>query len=492
MKAIVLARVSDKKQDSNEAQLMRLADYITFKNLEVWKKVEIEESSTKDDRVKFQEVIKIIEEANETIALVVDTVDRLQRSFRESVQLDDLRKLGKIEIHFYREGLVINKDSNSSDLLRWDMAVMFARSYVLQLSDNVKRKQEQMLRDGIYPSRPPFGYKRIPIEGKKDKTEIVIDEYASKLVKKVYELYATGAYSMDLVRKKIKEDYGIDWSKGYLDQVLKNSFYCGIMIWKGKAYPHRYELVISKVLFEQVQQLKASFNKRRYKFDGRLPYIYRGMLRCGHCGLSITPEKHKSIVYYHCTQYNGKHGAEWLTEDSITEQLGQVFKNLQVPDHIMNEILGSLNNVHQGKVEFQKEQYNKLTREHKELDKMLSNLYMDKLKGRITDNEYDKYYETFRNQLSEIDTKLAMLQDAEDNYYITAKYILELANRAYDLFISSEVEERRQLLKLVLSNLRVEGKKVQYEAVKPFDSILVSANSQSWLPGLDSNQQPTA
>ena len=64
---------------------------------------------------------------------------------------------------------------------------------------------------------------------------------------------------------------------------------------------------------------------------------------------------------------------------------------------------------------------------------------------RIIDNEYDKYYESFRNQLSEIDTKLAMLQDAEDNYYITAKYILELANRAYDLFISSEVEERRYL-----------------------------------------------
>lgn len=50
-----------------------------------------------------------------------------------------------------------------------------------------------------------------------------------------------------------------------------------------------------------------------------------------------------------------------------------------------------------------------------------------------------------------------MLQEAEDNYYITAKYLLELANRAYDLFISSEVEERRQLVKLVLSNLRIEG-----------------------------------
>lgn len=75
-----------------------------------------------------------------------------------------------------------------------------------------------------------------------------------------------------------------------------------------------------------------------------------------------------------------------------------------------------------------------------------------------------------------------MLQEAEDNYYITAKYLLELANRAYDLFISSEIEERRQLVKLVLSNLNVEGKKVRYDAIKPFDTILNYADSQLWLP----------
>jgi hypothetical protein len=59
-----------------------------------------------------------------------------------------------------------------------------------------------------------------------------------------------------------------------------------------------------------------------------------------------------------------------------------------------------------------------------------------------------------------MDTRIAILQEAEDNYYITVKYLLELANRAYDLFKSSEVEERRQLIKLVLSNLRVEDKKI--------------------------------
>jgi hypothetical protein len=56
--------------------------------------------------------------------------------------------------------------------------------------------------------------------------------------------------------------------------------------------------------------------------------------------------------------------------------------------------------------------------------------------------------------------------------------------------LSSEVGERRQLLKLVLSNLRVEGNNICYEAVKPFDTILAFSDSNSWLPRLDSNQEP--
>lgn len=50
MKAIILARVSDKKQDSNEAQVVRVSDYIKRTGLTVWKTYEIEESSTKGDR----------------------------------------------------------------------------------------------------------------------------------------------------------------------------------------------------------------------------------------------------------------------------------------------------------------------------------------------------------------------------------------------------------------------------------------------------------
>lgn len=59
-----------------------------------------------------------------------------------------------------------------------------------------------------------------------------------------------------------------------------------------------------------------------------------------------------------------------------------------------------------------------------------------------------------------------------------------MAKRAYDLFMGSEVEERRQLVKLVLSNLKVEGKTIRYEAVKPFDTIINYADRQAWLPSV--------
>ncbi len=52
--------------------------------------------------------------------------------------------------------------------------------------------------------------------------------------------------------------------------------------------------------------------------------------------------------------------------------------------------------------------------------------------------------------------------------------------------MSSEVQERRRIIKLVLSNLRVEDKLVCYKEIKPFDTILNYADRQAWLHLMDS------
>ncbi len=120
--------------------------------------------------------------------------------------------------------------------------------------------------------------------------------------------------------RKLKKIMGLHGPKAILGRVLTKPF----LLWnddrKGKLYPHRYPTIITKALFDQVQQIKEGFKKKPFKYAG-YPYIYRGLIRCDECGLSITPEKHKGHVYYHCTQYNGKHGAKWLREEEITEQL---------------------------------------------------------------------------------------------------------------------------------------------------------------------------
>ena len=91
----------------------------------------------------------------------------------------------------------------------------------------------------------------------------------------------------------------------------------------------------------------------------------------------------------------------------------------------------------------------------------------------------------------ELRVKISRLSVADEEYYLTSEYLLQLANRAYDLFMSSEVEEKRHLLKLTLQNLKLRGKKIDFELVKPFDQVFACTSRQSWLPRKDSNLRPS-
>lgn len=200
--------MSSKEQEDNNsipAQTRRLNEYAHRLELDIIDTYQLVESSTKANRTKFTEIIKQIKRSRVTIALVTDTIDRLQRGFRESVLLDELRRKGKIELHFMREGLIISQASNSADILRWDMGVMFAKSYVTQLSDNVRRSQEEKLRNGEWLSKAPFGYKNIARDGK---AWIEPDANAT-IVQCMFKLYATRSYSMQRLRELLAEEHNL-------------------------------------------------------------------------------------------------------------------------------------------------------------------------------------------------------------------------------------------------------------------------------------------
>ena len=84
------------------------------------------------------------------------------------------------------------------------------------------------------------------------------------------------------------------------------------------------------------------------------------------------------------------------------------------------------------------------------------------------------------------------LQTADEEYYITSSYILSLANRANELFLSSEPNIKRQLLKLVLQNCEIKDGTLRYSLNYPFSEIFNYTKRQEWHPWPDSNVAPLA
>jgi uncharacterized protein YjaG (DUF416 family) len=64
-----------------------------------------------------------------------------------------------------------------------------------------------------------------------------------------------------------------------------------------------------------------------------------------------------------------------LREEEITRQLEAVFQNMQIPQDIIDQIVETLNSVHQSKIEFHNQHFDKFTKEHKETTNMTDFTY---------------------------------------------------------------------------------------------------------------------
>lgn len=500
MKAIILARVSTKEQQeegqSIPAQTRRMVDYCCNRSFEDPEIFQITESSSKDTRKEFEKVIKFIKESKQPVALVVETIDRLQRSFRESVTLDDFRREGKLDLHFVRENLVLNKDSNSADLLRWDMGVMFARSYVLQLSDNVKRSREQKLRNREWPGKAPLGYKNVIRDGVKD---IEPDEQRAPLVREIFELYASGKYSMKGLAKLMKEKgltnnsvKGRAVTTSQIEATLKNPFYYGIMVTEGKEYPHRYPPLVSLYLFNKVKKVAESWNRQHFKRTNN-PYIFRGLIKCSDCGCAISPYiKKGKYIYYRCTNFYGHcHNVFNVKEEIIIEQVKKVFDRLKLPEEAVERLKSELKAIHESKSVYHKESVARIQKELNTITARYEKMYIDKIDGSITTDNYDKLLKQFKERENDLILQLEDHTKGNQGFYITANTILNLTNRAFEIFESSEPEEKTQLLKFILQNLELKGKKLVYELKNPFQGIAEYQKTGNWLWGPDSNRRPS-
>ena len=121
--------------------------------------------------------------------------------------IDELIRKEKVKLHFHREGMIIGKGASSTDILRWDFSVMGAKSYVLNLSENVRRSLEYKRRNGEWGGKAPLGY--LNQRDGNNKSTLIHDPERARLVRMLFEEYAKGCSSIssDLVR--IAREWGL-------------------------------------------------------------------------------------------------------------------------------------------------------------------------------------------------------------------------------------------------------------------------------------------
>lgn len=475
MKAVIYVRVSSKEQEregfSIDAQLEKCRKHAVDNGCEVVKEFIDVESAKQTGRTHFTKMIELLRKTP-VDAIICHKVDRLCRNFRDYVTVDELT----VKPMFVEEEFA----DNAAGKLTFGLKVLLAKHYIDNLSDEVKKGLRQKIAEGQWPHKAPYGYRNA---GPRKTIEIEPVEAGNVLY--LFKAYATGDYSLQAIRRKFKVD-GLIYtrnhavmSKGQLEHILKNPIYFGMMRINGNQYPGKHKPIISRELFQKVQETFQAANKPKMT---KREFAYAGLMICANCGCAITAEIKKGrYIYYHCTGSRGQCKVVYVQEEELDKQFEEVVKGLQIGDEYYDLIIKTLRESHKDEKEFYKKAVDGLRKRHSILKKRIAKAYEDKLDGVITEEQWLELTSGWQAQIDEIDVQLKAHSRSDYSYLEQGIRIIELAKNAYSSYLRQNQGERRKMIQMLLSNLKLDGRNLHYDYKKPFNFLVEGQNRPNWL-----------
>src|SRR3989339_1798786 len=230
MRYVIYARKSTEDEDrqvlSIEAQIFELREFAAKEKLEIVGPTFVETKTAKEPgRIKFAEMLSMIEKGKAD-GIISWHPDRLARNSVDG---------GKI-IYFVDCGLIKSLkfptfwfEPTPQGLFMLNIAFGQSKYFVDNLRENVKRGLRQKIRNGTWPSWAPVGY----LNNAKTRGIDVDSEKAPK-VKKLFEMYATGAYTLHSLANWCKKNglvgnLGKEIALSNVQSILQNIFYIELM-----------------------------------------------------------------------------------------------------------------------------------------------------------------------------------------------------------------------------------------------------------------------
>ncbi len=483
--AVVYARVSSKDQEregfSIPAQMKLLREYAQSRNFKIVQEFVDVETAKTTGRKKFGEMVRFLNETRSCRAVIVEKTDRLYRNFKDCVTLEDL----EVEIHLAKEGQIISKEAKSQTKLAHGIQVVIARNFVENLKEEVGKGMRQKAEQGIYPSRPPMGYRNNKVE-----RTIEVDPDRAPVPVRAFELYGTGKYSLSTLKKALTTEFGISVARANLEKVLKNPFYIGQFQWEDKLYNGTHTPLISYELFERVQDVFRGHNRPKYR---NREFAFAGLLTCAHDNCTVTAEiKKGKYTYYHCTGFRGKCGLPYFREEELANRLGAILKDIHIPDEILAQLNKSLLGDRDREREAVQREQERLQHRLVELRRRIDQAYVDKVDGKIPVGFWQRKSTEWQAQEQQILSAISVLGGRSPEHLVDAARALELANKAYFLYLKQKPTEQAKLLRIVLSNCALDAVSIYPTYRKPFDLIFRRAKKEEWYARVDSNHRPFA
>lgn len=491
MKYFLYCRKSSEAEDrqvmsieSQRSELLRVLRAVPGD--EVIEIIEESRSAMTPGRPKFESMMARIE-AGEADGIATWAPDRLARN-----SIDGGRIVYLLDRGVLRDLKFATYTFENNPQGKFMLQIMFGQSkyYSDALSENVKRGNRTKLENGWRPNRAPLGY-RNDLRAK----TVEIDPIYFPLVQRLFRLVATTGCTAQEAARIARDVWGfttppsnrkpgapLPFSTAH--RILTDRFYTGVIVWNGRTYPGRHAPAVSVENFERVQH-------RLRRPDAPRPqsrtFAYRGLIRCGACGLTVTAEHKQNrqghrYVYYHCSRRKaGEPCREPAVEvRALERQIAAFLATLAVEPQVHARVLADLDRKEANAGSIVEARVRDLQQALRETKRQSEALVPLRLSGAITEEEFTAQRMRLAHQAANQEQDLQQVQSGRDMFE-PARDLLAFSKYAPVWFSEAAEHEKGDFVKLVGSNPTLKGKILSIYAAPPFVELAKLAASPSLL-----------
>ncbi|HNT79603.1 MAG TPA: recombinase family protein [Bacteroidia bacterium] len=448
--AIIYTRVSTAEQmETNfslETQKKHCLEYAIKNNMNVIAEFGgTYESAKTEDRKEFKKMLLFLNANKDKISyLIVYSLDRFSRSGEQAMVLaGKLKKLGVNLVSITQP-----TDLNS------DMGVFYQNLLLLfgKLDNDMRRTKtitgmRERLLSGYFCGKAPIGYVNVP--GVPRSESIVMNEKA-KWIKKAFEWKLNEQISNVEIAARL-QNVGINLTSKRLTIILRNPFYCGILIGNilgDEIVEGKHPPLISKEMFWQVQATLDGTHSGYSVSSGNEKYPLKQFVICDRCNTALTGYmvKKKKLDYYKCNKIGcGCNASVAKLHQGFIDLLSSfiVEKKFHEPlKHMMSNVIRELG---KDRVQMRKQYLEALQKIESRIEKIEENFAI----GEINSELYTKFSKKYSKEKQEIETQIK--EEAMDlsNLEICLEKALKISANLPEMWELEEYKIKKRLQKLV-------------------------------------------